>query len=401
MVMAWLRGVLAMSVGFALAIIGVATIAAWTSPIDTLQFWAIRGSETHRVLLDTRQGLVTTLDARPSRGKLSPDGQSVLRMTTAQGGTRIFTSSVNQPETMLGVYNIQNGGTFIGWSPDGERVVGIDAYQTDPTLYEIELETGYYQQRQVFDDRSVLSIDQSPDYRYLILRSEITSFQDGLLIDLQTGKTTLVANASFYRWSPDGTKLAYISQASPLFSTDSYQNELQVMDLTTFEVIVTLSLEKRVIAPIAPVWSADSEALLLTVFADESGIYAYDLASAQLHLVMDGGASVRFWSPDGRHLIVHQPLSTNREQVILVDFVDDRQTILYEGETLQPHEQVAWSDDFVALDYMPSALNGDRIFAVFDRRTGERQTQHHIPVRDFFPVVTSDGQYMRVSWWGR
>jgi Tol biopolymer transport system component/imidazolonepropionase-like amidohydrolase len=147
----------------------------------------------------------------------------------------------------------------------------------------------------------------SPDGSKLIYLSDKQGEMDIWLRDLKTGEERMLVRtpggASSPVWSPDGTRVAY-------FSGTALTARLQVFDLAAAQ---TVSLVNQPIQPTQISWGPDSRSLAVPILRPHSSRYReghYEVAvismdgviRQRLTPVPDRTFSFAVWSPDGRKL---------------------------------------------------------------------------------------------------
>ncbi len=216
--------------------------------------------------------------------------------------------------------NLETDSHFLAWHPDGRRIyLRLDSLR-DPRIARMDVHTGIIQDLPI--SPYVYDLSVSPDSQRLLytltlgigLGSETwLSDPEGrgaaLLIKDETGLIT------FARWSPDGSKIAYIRM--PDVHTPFTLGQLFVLDET--QSAPRLVAEVDAGHGYAPAWSPDGTRLAFIVrdnpedpLADSSyaalrsSLWLADLNSGNLtRLPAPEGARVESpaWSPDGLALV--------------------------------------------------------------------------------------------------
>ena len=231
----------------------------------------------------------------------------------------------------------------VRWSPDGSwilfdfggspnkphPVTGHEAaLWAPPDLYAVR--TDGSQMGKVVDssagdlvgnaDLVIMSFDVSPDGS-MVAYSECAHTQDDdgevaynyeiflTNIDGTEGRRRLTENTHFDNfpvWSPDGARVAFISDGDP----PAYH--LAIHTLATGESRDLVLSINHPVAPHPPAWSPDGESIAFVVYEGESyyepspAVYKVEVESSKLTRIAEA-ASGPAWSPDGHRIAVVLP----------------------------------------------------------------------------------------------
>lgn len=184
----------------------------------------------------------------------------------------------------------------------------------------------------------------------VLLFSQNTDGQSDLFLADTTGRVvnlTRTPNASEADpvWSPDGTRIAYISNAT-------FNDEVHIMDFATG---ATQQITDTPEAHASPSWSPDGTALAFAYMSNpmlnQFDVFTMDLATGErrnLTPVGNGGVVVGMepqWSPDGEHVLF---INQNRLTVHVVAVGDGTMAL----ETPPGRMTPAWSPDGVYIVYV-------------------------------------------------
>lgn len=201
------------------------------------------------------------------------------------------------------------------WSPDGERLAFVRSTEEGTDVWVVGRD-GSGLTRVTDDPAREHDLAWSPAGGRIAFLSARDGHQDVHVVDVSSGQVTqLTAGTSprdEYRWtpewSPDGRRIAYVSNRS-----STWQQDLWLVDAETGESRrVTTDLDVMS----SPVWSPDGEHIAFNAvqhhefwWGDQSDIYRVDTEDLSVHRlemntwVSDRNGSVRMaWSPDSETL---------------------------------------------------------------------------------------------------
>jgi dipeptidyl aminopeptidase/acylaminoacyl peptidase len=206
---------------------------------------------------------------------VSPDG-STLAFAAKEGSTGAYRLHLIDLKTKTQTIGLVLGkhylGTTISWSPDGRRIA--------------------------FD----MDVNRSPaDMAPMIPRLRPAIH----VLDLETGKISMIADGRAPDWSPSGEWIAYLHYSADkenrgLAASLPNANQVCVVrpDGTSSKVLVTLTGDK--LFAYAPVWSPDSKSILLNKVHDElkftMDIYLLDLATLKMTRKFKDAPAIYGWA---------------------------------------------------------------------------------------------------------
>lgn len=234
-------------------------------------------------MIDVTRGKPRRLLAKESDVRVvhwSPNGDRLAVVVGNAAGSQIevIDTSGRLLRTISGAGDI---GEF-SWAPDGSRLVFTSPAEDPelPQLWTVYLATGLI--GRLVDDNAALSDPQwSPDGRLIAYVRFPADMPDGQffptidLVDVFTGKFQTVTDpaaeyVSSPRWSPDGTRLAYLAHPA---HDDQWRalafNRIHVLSIAGGAPVVLASSFKY--APLRPAWSGDGRTIFFEAFTGETG----------------------------------------------------------------------------------------------------------------------------------
>ena len=202
-------------------------------------------------------------------------------------------------------------------SPDGSRLVFSTCAYTEIATHELNsLGWGRNRYNVVSTDGEQLPAEPREDGRTWVYNYEI------VLSDIDgTGRRRLTKNIhfdNFPAWSPDGSEIAFISDAEPTYNINWARGEI-----ITIHKVAAGKSDEIVLTPVVEVephplsWSPDGERIAfvgvgkpLPTGYKGTGIYTVGVDGSGLTRISDA-ASGPAWSPDGQRIAVVVPSEEN------------------------------------------------------------------------------------------
>lgn len=239
----------------------------------------------------------------------SPDNQILAHLSYDLGGySRIQLFDVENPDRRV-AHPYESVDHFI-WSPDGQMIAYSSQLsdQLKVSLYDLGNDqttllttTGFHR-----------PISWSPDGQFLALESSHDGYNTSFIeiIDIVTQQSTILTEGELCEarpvWSPDGQKIAYLTQTTPEFDKRNW--DLFLLDLTTGErqqLTSTFDAREENL-----VWSPDGQQLAVTASHQSTDklIFTIDIETNEIiELLIETADTAPLppqWFPDSEHLLV-------------------------------------------------------------------------------------------------
>jgi Tol biopolymer transport system component len=215
--------------------------------------------------------------------KWSPDGTKIAFLVSKDGENGLYVVNFDGSEQKLLTNKIIFGSGMLDWSPDNEKLVYV-TYNDEGTLAIVSV-----------NDKTKISLTDTPNSVFDISwdpsgsKIAFSSRRTGVFVinadgsnetkvfDLSNCMATLNCDAKNIRWSPDGSKLAFVFDKS--YSID---DEIYLVDINTKE---TIQLTKNQNADSNPVFSPDG--LQLAFVSSRQG------STSEIFIMNIDGSNVR------------------------------------------------------------------------------------------------------------
>ncbi len=204
-----------------------------------------------------------------SAPRWSPDGKTLAMLstrnlessTTEKPKAQIYLLPVSGGGEAMALTNLKNGIEAYQWSPDGTRIAVVSA--SSPT-----------------DD--VPAADRKSDvrhYMHIIYKSNDAGWDDGKrqhlwVVDVGAGETRQITNGQDWndtdpQWSPDGTRIAFVSDRTGKAYDDSHNTDVWVVPALGGSLI---KISDHDFEDINPRWSPDGKQI---VFAGKTSVHQF------------------------------------------------------------------------------------------------------------------------------
>ncbi len=238
---------------------------------DVYLMSALDGKVIRRLLKGERSGKYESLSAFRSSMCWAADSRRVAFVARSVERHVLYLMDMEKGDILQEIPTDLDGMNSPTWSPDGERIAVVGLKDGFSDLYEVRLSDGrirrmthdIYDQRAPIWSRDGTSLAYSSDEPWFEpTRSpiEVARTHDLFLLDVVSGEkrrlTHSLANDQHPAWSPDGKRLAFISDRS---GTD----DLHVLDLDRMEVT---QLTHVMGGLTTPSWSLEGNRLIVSAF---------------------------------------------------------------------------------------------------------------------------------------
>jgi len=256
-----------------------------------------------------------TLETHINQLAFSPDGKQIAFVSNKNGPGKIgiIPASGGTPRWLIPGTGSESSPR---WSPDGRQISFLSNRGGQPDIWVVKEEGG--DPVRLTNDRAVKQgIVWSPDGMRIAYMAEHDKFRDIYAVEVKGGtprQITTNANAwDEYRWapswSPDGKKIAFVSNFS-----DYYDDELWLVDADGSNLVKVTS-KLQVMAN--PVWSPDGKYIAFNAsrqqqefwWGDMSDIYVTEMPARKTRRLrmntfvsdLNGGYHM-YWAPNSRTL---------------------------------------------------------------------------------------------------
>ncbi len=278
-----------------------------------IAFISSRDGDYKIYLIDVQRTLTQKLSDRVVLNcciSWSPDGQQISFMMRVGLNNEIFLLDIATGRIRRITENSGTVQNSVEWSPDNQHILVISADGSDRGLYKIDVTNA---ERQPFNIHSAYGLTPhwSPDGQHIVFvmgkhgQQANTAIGQGNDTDIyvtdDAGEEARVLTAGDATnlqpgWSPDGTRLAYISIHEKTVQIDVIQT-----DGDNARQITTSTKQKW-----GPVWSPDGKEIAF--LGNENGlveIYVVNVESGEERRLTNNKVWEwdTAWSPDGRHLL--------------------------------------------------------------------------------------------------
>jgi Tol biopolymer transport system component len=239
----------------------------------------------------------------------------ILLMSAIDGehlGTLVKGALEGDFESIHFIRSIQSN-SAMSWSPDGTKLAFTGKKSGQEGIFIIEVPSGDILGTITPGLDGVYAPNFSPDGEKLLFVGLKDGYSDIYLVDVDGGNLERITNDTFDErdpsWSPDGRYIAYSSDLPVQMKREGKKSRFQYTHYDIFLRDIADGTVKRVIhSPgnnSTPVWSPDGDKIAYV--SDRTGIsnlYIHDLQTSRSTMMTDiiGGVSTPSWSQDGRRL---------------------------------------------------------------------------------------------------
>ena len=290
--------------------VGLTFVALLSSAEEQILFVTgeIREAEIYRQFPGGQTERLTFNSGRDGDPALSPDGTKVAYFTTIN---RVFQIAILDLESgkrqQLTFSRWPKRNFHPSWSPDGRRIAYSSEEDGDFDIYIMDANGENVTNMTDNSPRHDRQPHWSPVSQKIVFISNRDGYagEDVNMLDVQTGNQRMLKNpsygASYPKWSPNGSQIAYISA----LRTESPPNTLAIWrakaDGSDLEALVSVNESNS-----HPKYSPNGKRIAFVSERDlNRDIYAFNLETKELtrlttHLRIDSDPD---WSPDGERIV--------------------------------------------------------------------------------------------------
>ncbi|MBD3305531.1 BamA/TamA family outer membrane protein [candidate division KSB3 bacterium] len=214
---------------------------------------------------------------------VSPDGKHLAFVSDREYYRTIYLASAETGTVRNALVEGERRGTFeslrflntsITWSPDSQHIAFNARAGGENAIYLLNIASGDIVKKLSPEVVSLSFIAWSPDNRWIAFTGTKHGQEDLFLIDIETAETVQLTDDLYSNrhpaWSPDGTALAFSTDAGPI--SDAAALKFGPSNLAVYELPTGLSYRVTETAAndFTPVWSPDGSALAF--ISDRTGI---------------------------------------------------------------------------------------------------------------------------------
>jgi WD40 repeat protein len=323
---------------------------------------------------------------------------------------RIINSQTGRKISSISGYDADD----IKWSSDGSKIALSDKiYSYNNNLRILNVDTGSL----IFKDKngSVDSWDSKNNYVSTYRDNELTIINLAnnetifeIIVKIDSINFLAPYNIQDTKWSPDGTKIAYMIKGENILDGKTNFN-IQVLDFITGEIYATSLLYNFNSGYWDFIWSADSNFIISS--PSWKNEYLFDLSNItdskwlnEIEIDIDG-YSILCWSPDSKNIAAYyndEIKIFNSETFEIIDLIEQDDISRYK-------ESLSWSPDDKEIAYFNNKKNESTdanmgIIKIINPFTGEKIREFEYPdaisIIDWSPVgekiLYSSSSYIKI-----
>jgi Tol biopolymer transport system component len=325
---------------------------------------------------------------------LSPDGSRVVYIRDARFSKDIVMASAIDGKILGKLVEGERSGDFeslryfytsIGWSPDGTRIAFPSKKGGEDVLNVLDVEKRKVLQTLGFDFDALYSPCFHPNGRQIVFSGIRGGKSDLFLLELQTGELTQVTDdphlARDPQWSPDGRRIAFVTDRGPDTDLENLifgKPKIALLDVETGAITL---LPGQVGKNITPQWGPDGDHIAFVSDRDGiSNLYVQNLNNRRLYRLTNLITGVTgiiessppfSWARDGSRLVFTTFMGDGWE----LYEIDDPLSKMIEVEMPEPIEQIAQRErETLAPWSLPDRTSEDVILATNGSGQGHATT---------------------------